>query len=179
MNKITTGLLAATLLVAPQVWADEVYKHIDENGIPSFSDTNNGDAEKITVDPVNVQEFPTPPSLPPLKSSQPKPAVSYSELTISSPADQTTFHNEPTISIALALKPELKQGHSVELLDNGAVLRTGQGTNFQLNDFDRGSHTLTARIVDKKGKIYISSQPVTIYVFRHIIQKQNKKAPAN
>lgn len=151
-------------------YAEDIYKRVDEQGVPSFSDAKTEGAEIIKVDPVNVQSVPTaaPPSY---KATSKETSFNYNKLAIISPVDQTTLRNEHIILVQAAVSPGLRNGHLIEFLDNGQSLQAaGKSTSIELVDFERGSHSLSVRIVDKQGKVLKTSSPVTLYVFRTAIK---------
>ena len=169
MQRLYRTLLVSSLIsafVTLPGYADEIYKRVDEKGIPSFSDTKTEDAEKILVEPVKIQSVPTaaPPNAT-LTSTQ--PSFSYTKLDIISPADQATLRDEHKILMQVTVEPSLRQGHQIEFLDNGQPLQAaGQSPSVELMNFARGTHTLTARILDKHGKILLTGKPITLYIHR-------------
>jgi len=171
MSKRIVSLLLACAVIAVPSYAEEVYKRIDEDGVPSFSDTKSKDAEKIIVEPVNVQKIPALTEQPPIYNA---PAVStqkYSKLAISSPADQSTLRNEHKITLIAAISPGLSNDHKIEFLDNGQPLQAAsKSTRIELTDFPRGSHNLSVRVLDKNGKVLQTSSSVTVHIFRAVIK---------
>ncbi|EGG98834.1 hypothetical protein imdm_1840 [gamma proteobacterium IMCC2047] len=180
IKHITASLLISTSLLATQIAsAEEVYKHVDENGVPSFSDTKSKNAEKVIVEPVNVQKMPELRNIPssPHSNTATVDSKTYSRLEISSPADQTTLRNEPTTTLAASIEPGLRAGHLIQFMDNGQPIQpASRDSSLVLNNFERGEHRLNVRIVDKSGKTVQSGNPVTVYVFRATVKPQ---APAN
>lgn len=180
MNHLVKTLLVSSFIsifIALPSHAEDVYKRIDEKGVPSFSDTQTEGAEIITVDPVNIQTIPLapPPTSKPITSEA---SFNYTKLDIISPADQTTLRNEYKILLQTAIKPDLRTGHKIEFLDNGQPLQAAsKNMTIELTSFERGNHTLTARIIDKSNKVIKTSSPVTIYVFRTAITPAPAPAP--
>lgn len=171
MLKMFTAALLMCAFIAPPTHAEEVYKRVDENGVPSFSDTKSKGAEKIVVEPVNVQKIPPLTEQPSSYNTPAETVTQYSKLEISSPADQTTLRNEQRILIQAAVVPGLRSGHNIEFLDNGQSLQpASKETSIELVDFERGSHSLSVRILDNQGKIVITSRPVTVHIFRAVIK---------
>lgn len=168
----STGILLTVLLTASAAYAEEIYKSVDEKGVPSFSDTQTEGAEKITVEPVNVQTIPTPNTPPLISTPSPDPGYNYTTLEIISPENEATLRDEHNILLQVALKPELQRGDKIEFLGNGQPLQpAGQSSSMQLINFDRGTHTLSARIIDKKGKVLKTSNPVTVHIFRTVVKQ--------
>lgn len=167
-----TCILLTTLLATSTSYAEEIYKSVDEKGVPSFSDTQTEGAEKITVEPVNVQPIPTPSTPPSTISAQPsEPNYRYTKLDIISPENEASLRDEHKILLQVALEPGLKKGHQIEFLDNGQPLQAaGQSASMELVNFDRGTHTLSARVIDKNGKVLKTSSPVTVHIFRTVVK---------
>lgn len=158
--------LLFTLLIASLVNASEVYRHVDENGNITFSDQPQQGADKIEVEPANIQSFPKAPVITALPEN-PDANFRYNTLTIVYPENETTLRNTGDISISAAVAPQLKKKHQVRFTDNGqTVAEPTDNLSIQLKNLSRGSHQLQAQILDEKGKVLISSSPVTIYVHR-------------
>jgi len=171
MSKRIVSLLLTSAFIAAPSYAEEVYKRIDEDGVPSFSDTKSKDAEKIIVEPINVQKIPALTEQPPIYNVPSVNIEKYRKLAISSPADQSTLRNEHKITIASVIEPGLRNGHNIEFLDNGQPLQTAsKATSLELIDFERGSHSLSVRILDKNGKVLQTSTPITVHIFRAVIK---------
>jgi len=171
MKRFCRALLASGLIsvfIALPSYAEEIYKRVDDNGVPSFSDTESKDAEKIVVEAVKIQSVPTAaPSHTTTNNSQ--PSVNYSKLSIIKPTDQATLHNDDKILLQIAIEPGLRQGHLIEFLDNGLPLQAAaRSSSMMLMNFDRGTHTLTAHIIDETSKVLKTSNPVTVHIFRTI-----------
>lgn len=177
IKHIASLLISCNLLLAQAGYAEEIYKQVDENGVPSFSDSKSKNAEKIIVEPVNVQKMPIPDISYPAQSSSPAiNSLQYRKLAISSPADQATIRNEPTIFLAATVEPGLRENHRLEFLDNGQLLQpASKQTSIVLTNFERGEHNLSTRVVDNNGNTIQESKPITVYVFRATVQQQ---APA-
>ncbi|MEH6358623.1 MAG: DUF4124 domain-containing protein [Pseudomonadales bacterium] len=180
MSQLVRALLVSgfiSIFITPLSYAEDIYKRVDEKGVPSFSDAKTEGAEIITVEPVNVQAIPTPPPAS-YKPISPEASFSYNKLAIINPADQSTLRDEHNIVIQVTIEPGLRAGHQLEFLDNGQPLQTaGKNLSIELTNFDRGSHTLTARIIDKTSKVLKTSKPVTVHIFRTIAPPPAAPAP--
>ena len=170
MNPLVRALLVGafiSMFITPLSYAENIYKRVDEKGVPSFSDAKTEGAEIITVEPVNLQAIPTPP--PRDEPISPQASFSYHKLAIINPADQSTLRDEHNIAIQVTIEPDLKANHQLEFLDNGQPLQAaGKNSSIELTNFDRGSHILTARIIDKTNNVLKPSRPVTVYIVRTI-----------
>jgi hypothetical protein len=66
------------------------------------------------------------------------------------------------------LEPGLNsdRGDQLALYMDGAQVSVGSSPQFELNNIDRGTHTLKASVVDNGGKAIISSSPVSFTILR-------------
>jgi hypothetical protein len=141
---------------------------VDENGNLIFSDKPSDGAEKIhvedaqTISPPSAGRFEYTPS----KKEEPQ---SYTEIAIVSPANDTaTRNNEGIVNVSVSLEPSLNSGSGdqLALYMDGAQVSIGSSPQFELNNVDRGLHTLKASVVDASGKTIISSSPVSFTILR-------------
>lgn len=171
MLKSAFALVATSLLfvVATPIQADtQVYITRDADGNPIFSDRRSQDAEAHVVTEL--------PSMPAFKVEQEAEVISpptlapmsYTSLSIVSPTSGTNLPNgfSGNIEISGVLSPGLAEGDKIVLKDAGLIIATNQQTSFSLKNLSRGEHTLSMHVIDAKGDIKISSQPVTIFVQR-------------
>ncbi len=164
--------LLLSLLFLLAMPATAAYKWTMPDGSVIFSDQRpHPDAEQITLLP--TQTF-TPPPLSsmqankqPTAAEQPPPL--YTSLTITRPADEQTIReNSGDISVLIALEPALltQKGHKIIIKLDGETIITTTSTQSLLPNVDRGSHTLTATIIDKEGAALISSDERIFYLHR-------------
>lgn len=169
----------AFLLTCATVSATEVYMSRDEQGNIIFSDRPSAGAQRH-----EVRELPSVPAFTaPVTAQQPstvnEPTFSYTSLSIITPTNGQTI---PTgmagnVEISGVLSPGLREADTLILLSNGNVLRQGRQTSFQLQNLERGEHTLQMVVRDKDGKTLISSNPVTLYVQRASVLNRSTPAP--
>lgn len=96
-----------------------------------------------------------------------KPAgpVSYT-ITFSSPAAEQVFTPDITaITVALGLEPSLGPGHQVEVLVDGKPAFKGLAGS--LSGLERGSHALSARVMDAAGKELATAAGPVFHVRKH------------
>lgn len=176
---MSTRLSFAILSCLPILCSAAVYKFFDEEGNLVYSDQPGPDAEEVEMAPISTIK----PRQLPSSINQPASAslsATYTQFAISSPTqDETIRDNNGTISVDISIDPPLNQraGHRILLLlDGNAVSQPVENTAFTLNNVDRGSHTLTASIVDKNDQALISDS-VTVHIKRHSIQHPNAQTP--
>ena len=171
MHKQALLLVAAALLLttlAPAQAETQVFITRDAEGNPVFSDRRSQDAEEHVV-----TELPSMPAFK-IKEKEKKPeaqtpkAVTYTSLSIVSPAAGTNIANGfvGDVEVSGVLSPGLAAGDKIVLKDSKLVIATNQQTSFSVKNLDRGEHTLSMHVIGPDGETKISSQPVTIFVQR-------------
>lgn len=162
--KYTMLLLA---LVVPLASAD-VYKTVTSDGEVIFSDTPSPGAKRVHLPELTTYKSSPVPSLPAGTEAAPPAAVAYRSFKVSTPQDQATiWDNEGKVSMTLDLEPALavEDGHRIQFYLDGKPY--GKAELSMANTFqglDRGSHTLSASVLDDKGDSLISTAPVTVYL---------------
>lgn len=144
----------------------QVYRSTDEAGNPVYSDTPGApDAQELKLPPVNI--IPSGPAGLNFEVKQPDFNLEkYQSLEIVAPQnDATVFIRTTNLPIQLKLLPPVKLalGHRLVVLWDEEVLFENQ-TSYLLDDADRGTHTLVARVANEKGKILIQSKPVNVHI---------------
>ena len=93
----------------------------------------------------------------------------YSVVNLVAPIDQSLVHyDQQIIIVQLALTPELQAGHNVQFfLDGAAYGRPLAATSYSIGNLQRGSHTVSARVVTAEGETVANSQSVRVHVQRH------------
>ncbi len=148
-------------------WACQaaVYRWVDAEGTPHFSDQPHAGAQEIEVPPL-----PTVPALrPPPPPAPPQAATPvYKHFEVISPTtEQAVRANNGRVSVRLALSPSLRPGDRISLVLDGKPLPGASHTlTFELSNLARGGHTVQGSIVDANGRAVISTTPVTFYVLR-------------
>lgn len=161
-------ILALTLVFLASPALAEIYRSIGPDGTVIFSDRKARGAEKVDLPPLPVYtpraQAPPSPALAPGQSG----LTSYKSLRMLKPANEETIHdNNGLVEVSLALDPALDrgQGHRIRVsLDD--TEHTIETTSVRFSNIDRGTHVLRASVVDEKGKILITTKPVTIYLRR-------------
>lgn len=164
--KLLVYLLLSFTLACPVT--AEIYKSLDDEGGVTYSDKETPRAKKIPTPSPNTIQMPK--ATPRQTVEQPDKTAGYSHFRITSPTDNTTIRSSlGTLSVSLAIEPALniEQGHSISiLLDGRPVIASTRQLNIELNNIDRGSHSLKARVRDKQGKSIISSNSIRFHLKR-------------
>ena len=138
--------------------AAAVYKWVQPDGSVVYSDRA---PEGITApaELPELQEIKMPP--PPAPSTEntsndqsvQTPAVDYTKLQITEPADNSSFHDTAgQVTIKLDLQPALQEGDVVSIVMDGKEVGQGKSSAVSLSNVDRGSHTLRAMVKNTNGK---------------------------
>jgi hypothetical protein len=148
----------------------EMYRWVDEKGNVHYSDKAPSDeAEQYEPPPILV--VPAGPSgkLKPLEKEK---DIKYESLSITSPANDTVFTPDKAndIEVAIAVTPRIDAEHNIALYVDGQLHTVARTLVFILNGLPRGTHTVSASVMDKDNKKLISSNSVSFHVRRHHIK---------
>jgi hypothetical protein len=162
MKVRTLVFLMLCCLVTPGM--AEVYQTKDEDGNITYTDVPPTEgAPEVELPPVNVFKAPREPVESSLKSSaKTADEFKYQKLEILSPPDnETIFINTTKISIEIKVFPGINRGanHRLQILWDGQVLAENQLT-YQIEQAERGEHTIKAQIVDQNNQVLISATSV-------------------
>lgn len=170
MRRLASFLLFGFALAAG---ATEVWRWTDENGVVHLSDTPVPGAVRHSISDSPPRPTPQPagatPVAPPtvrLPAPQRTPTVAYTSCAVSSPENDTVFHQVDSIAVSIDLQPYLQAGHRVQVVLNGAAVADWpvDQTSHVLTGLFRGSYTLGVRIVDAAGRAYCNGAPITFHV---------------
>jgi hypothetical protein len=147
----------------------EVYMSMDAEGNVMFSDIPSDNSQRH-----EVRELPSLPAFNPEPPPTPEPAkrteaaFSYTSLAIVSPRDNEALPTGAAgnIEVSGVLSPALRDSDSLVLLDNGTIIAKGRQTSFNLQNLDRGEHSLQLQVRNADDEPLISSNLVVIAVFR-------------
>lgn len=159
-----------------------IYKSVDEDGNVTYSDEPMPGAKKI-----EKKEIPTVPSTVPdvdfstsgqRSGDEAGSAGVYDSIAIVSPENDTAVReNAGNLSVSIAIQPALKQNHQVVLYMDGEEKARSRSPVFQLSNIDRGTHTLTAVVLDSNGNRLLSSDMVTFTLLRQSRLQPNADLP--
>ncbi len=174
------------LLFFPVISSAAIYKWVDEKGAVHFSDQVKPGAEAVELKPATVF---TPAPIPTSQSDQKPPApetpssvaVVYEQVSISKPANEETIHsNGGQVIVAFSSTPDLAKGDRYKLLFDGQEV-SSEGENnlplMELQNVDRGTHTLQVEIVDQSGKTLVSSEKSIFFLRSQSILFPNRANP--
>ncbi|MGH8603337.1 MAG: DUF4124 domain-containing protein [Gammaproteobacteria bacterium] len=175
--KLTLAALLGMLVIGSPCFAGaNVYKWVDDKGEVNYSDRQHPGAEEMKNLDVPIYVSPPPP-LPALAKSEPQPQTAkvYESVAITRPEnDQGIRSNNGDVSVSVAVLPELHTdlGHRLGVLLDGALIgEPSKSTEIQLNNIERGSHTVQAVVFEAGGNAVAESPPITIHLHRQSLQR--------
>lgn len=175
----------------------EIYRSVDAEGNVVFTDEPIQGAEKIEISPSTV--ISPDPSITTgdaeadeiLKLSPDEEAVTEPELDavpayqvrIIAPADdESIWVNNGNVTVSMIVEPQLdaERGDLIVLNVDGADIGEAQpSTSFQLTNLSRGTHSVSATIVDSNGAVLTSSDTVTFHLHRTSVLNKPAQNQAN
>jgi hypothetical protein len=167
--KIFIALLVA--LANSSAWAEEVYREVNDAGVPTFSDHAKPGAEPITLRKPSIftdtryqqsqLKRRSDDSLTPMK-------MDYSLLVTNPLNDSVVRDNAGNLNLTISISPSVQSGHSAELLMDGTKIRDVHGNGIiALTNVDRGTHAFNIRIIDKEGNVVIDGPSNKISILRY------------
>ncbi len=134
-------------------YTDDPLKGSDEVKIQKGSEYTPPESETVwtKVEPKVVEEKP----------------LGYAKFAIASPTNDATIRNNAgNIQVALDIRPALQPGHKVQVLIDGNVVSESRGVIQSAANVDRGTHSISANIIDSQNNILKSTPAVTIHLHR-------------
>jgi hypothetical protein len=175
----TRILILASSLLAFASQAQETKKELwtwkDENGVVHFSDTPGPGAKRVdlvvTGPSSGTATAPAPATASAVAKPPAVPGVTYTSLEIWQPENGASFFDaDATVNVRLRSEPELSADDSLLLfLDGKLVEGPVNSLDYTLSALDRGAHSITAQILDSKGKEKIRSAPVVFHMKQNTI----------
>lgn len=167
-------LLGLSMLAAPAVLAQEpetpdpdapkkIYKHQQPDGSVIYTDEPAPGAEEIRVQQVPTYEPPKTPRFTPYQSQPETQAQGrgYERFAITAPDnDQAIRENTGNVTISVSISPALDSRHQIEYSLDGQQVATTDQTSQLLENVARGTHTVSAKVVDARGKVLAESSVV-------------------
>ena len=164
-----TKWLIPICLLWTAVDAGPAYRWVDENGQVHYSDRPVPGAARIEL----TTARPSAPSADRASLPRPEaperrelPPAAYAGFAVLQPARQETLWGTGgRVDVTLQIRPELQPGHHLGYYLDGEFTDTGsRGTRFQLQNVDRGAHSLQAVILDGRQEEVLRSSTVTFFV---------------
>lgn len=171
-------VIASALLLSLSVNSlAQIYKTVDDEGNVSFGDQPQKSSEQLDLPKPNTAQAieVLPKSTITTAADTTQGAFNYKSLKITSPADDTGIpHGTGDLSVSISNSPALRKEDKIRLLLDGKAHSDGSSSSFQLNDIDRGSHTLQALIIGDSGKVLKKSSTITVHIMRTSVVKPGR-----
>ncbi len=158
-----------------------LYKKIDKNGRVIFTDKPVPGSKKVVINTnKNVMTMPKPKAKAKSVESEDTSETEnlYEILAIEQPSnDEAIRANDGSLYVIVALSPHLARKHSVRLLMDGSTAGSDQKVPyFSLTNIDRGTHQLTAQIInDETGEVLQSSETLSFHLLRTSRLQNNRR----
>lgn len=167
MRTLTALLL---ILISSFARAEEVYREVGDDGVPTFSDQAMPGAEPITVrEPIIFTDKIYQQNQRVRQNTQvAEPALISYSLMITDPPDGAAIRNNAgDLTLTIAMSPLLQSGHKAELLMDGSMIRNvSTSDTIDLSNLDRGTHAFSIRVVDAGGSVITNGPSTSISVLR-------------
>jgi Domain of unknown function (DUF4124) len=161
-------ILVLISLFTPLACAD-VYKSVTSDGEVIFTDVPTQGAKRVHLPELTTyKSTPVPAESGTQEAAPAAAATSYNSFKVDTPEDQATiWDNEGIVNMTVSLEPALlvTSGHKVQFFVDGKPY--GKADLSLANTYrslDRGTHTLSAAVVDEQGTALISTKPVTVFL---------------
>lgn len=156
--------------------AAQVYRYVDENGVVHYTDQPPSKAAEPVELPALRTYTPESVALPERQDASKAPDAAgelrYRVFRIVAPVpDETLRGAERIVPVAVVSEPILAPGHRVQFyLDGQPQGAAKTATSEAFRGVDRGMHTVSAAIVDAKGRVLKRADPVTVHVKPPIVR---------
>lgn len=165
-----------------------ICKQVDPQGVVSYSDLPRDQcAQPVTLPdysryaPRPVSPAPPPASVPAAQSgddASPDQSFSgYTEMRIEQPAEgASVWNNEGKVPVAVFLAPTLQPGHKIQLLLDGQPAGPPFGSlAAALTNVDRGTHRISAQLLDQEGNVLKEAGPVSFTLHRTSVNRPARR----
>jgi hypothetical protein len=167
MKSLLFTLLLISIVTPVHANTSKIYVWRNADGILVFSDTPKPGAEQMSTKQGNVIQSTTSIEIKALDIT-PQEVSEQFEVGITIPKNNATIRdNTGSIYISGTIKPRFKSDLNVQLMLNEKPHGKPQkNATFSLRNIDRGEHKIKMLLLDDKGKVIASSEPVTFYMHR-------------
>jgi|KBSMisStandDraft_5_1062788.scaffolds.fasta_scaffold30163_3 Domain of unknown function (DUF4124) len=178
MKRTSLVIFLGALLVS--VAQATTYVRVEKDGTKTYSDRPLAGGHPVDVQPAQTYSAPSSSSSRanrPGEAEDPDEANFHYECSLT-PRNDETFTNPESVSVGLTLSPGLRSGDTLTFTMDGVPL-TGRGdgqTAFSVPQPDRGSHTVSARVVSRSGRS-VCDVSITFHVLRPSINSPARRPP--
>jgi hypothetical protein len=172
VNLVTLLPLALSLMTGAAM-AATVYKWVDAQGVVHFSDQPHPQAQELNVQPKNLVSTPEAAASTSTGSTPAGPSAPPYRCDLIRPENDEVFLNTTSISTRVQIDPQLSAGDQIAIaIDGKRVLnQPTRGTEFVIQDIERGTHTIMIAVYDSSGKEQLcTTSTVTFHVRQPSVQ---------
>ena len=152
--------------------ASKIYTWVDEKGNRIYSDVPREGAKELKIQKSTDYSPPEVKSPWPEKPKDEPKKIAYTQFSIVSPINDATIRsNQGSVQVAFDIRPKLMAGDQIVLMNNGAEVKRSRSPVISLMNINRGSHTLSGKIINRSGQVKATSDSVTIHLHRPTIRR--------
>jgi Domain of unknown function (DUF4124) len=169
---MNTSILFISVIISVSSAHAAIYRSVDAQGNPVFSDQPSGDAQPLKLPPVTTYSPPPKPAAVTSGSTSVTlpPAPGYQQFAVVAPGqDQAFWDNAGDVEVRVSLQPALMAaaGHRlVFYLDGVAGGAPVEDSSTVFHNVDRGQHTVSAAIIDATGQTVQTTEKVRFQLHR-------------
>jgi len=164
-------LISFSCLVTASAQA-EIYKTKDKSGRVVYTDqpaANDTKAKIVELPAINQLPSVNPTAVVPPEQA-PAEEINY-HLEIISPAPDTRLEaGDRNLSVTISANQLLQPEHFFVYFLNGKKIQESKDLSITIVEPPRGENKLHVEVMDKYGKSFGQSDPVTVFVFRPIVK---------
>ena len=167
---IIAVLLSAYFIDSPAT----IYMKKDSQGNIYYSDTPVGDSIQMPSNAAQPSAVAAPQAAITYSRSQTisdQSTIQYTEFFIQSPSNGETIQNQPIMPVKLKISPDLASGYKIQMILDGKPFgQPSQSISLTMDNVARGTHHLSAQLIDQNNKIVMVAPEIIIYVHRASIK---------
>lgn len=159
-----------------------VYTYIDQDGNRVYTDQPQSEnAEQIQLAPSNDMPAPEAPRPPPTLLANPPQAPYYQVLRLLIPEPDATIRDlAGNLIVTITSEPSLLPQHNFRLIMDGQPVGVvGRSPVFPLENIDRGTHQLSAEIIDAYGRIIERTPSQPFHMKRTSLAEKRRADPCD
>ena len=145
-----------------------IYKYLDENGKIAYSDKPVQGAQELKIRTRSTSELDEAQrAADALENDDDNSGevTSYESLELLTPGDDKVVSDRSgSVQVILLPTPQLSNTHELIITVDGKDISRGRHANLNLSQVSRGTHTVSARILNANGDTMISSPTTTFHV---------------
>ncbi|MBT1445261.1 DUF4124 domain-containing protein [Shewanella sp. JM162201] len=155
-----------------------VYKWVDKDGNVHFSDKPHPNAEVVELQESSANQISMDKPLGTLPVVKKAEAIEYQINILAPDKDATIRSNEGKFSVMAEVLPERPANSLWVLRLDGKVWGDPlELPLFDLDNIDRGEHSIEVQLIARNGKVIASSEPRTVFLHRTSVLQQPKAVP--